>query len=710
MKKFLLSCIAILIAVCCFIPVIGVSAAENSLNDTYTYSYEGKMQISPAAYDSLYEVSEFGDAGALNAPQDIYFDESRNYIIFADTGNNRIVVTNRDFKSIKIITTFINDEGKEDTFSAPSGVFVAENGKLYVADTDNSRIVIFDKDFNFYDILPPLSSNILPDGFKYNPRAVAVDRAERVYVVSKNSNMGVIALDSDGSFEGFIGAQEVTVDAFELMKRAFMTDEQISRSIQFVPVEYSNLTVDEKGFVYVTSAQIDSYSLYSTVQSRSTASSYAPIKKLNPAGTDVLRRIGFFPPVGDVIFDAYDGGKTQASDITEVSLLNNGMYALLDSNGHKIFVYDSNGNLLYAFGGEGSGIGLYTQLEGMAFDNEFLYTLDSVDATVTVLKKTEYGSLIDEVIGYQNNREFDKADKLWQEILVKNNNFDMAYLGLGKIALEEGDYDTAMYYFKLINNKNYWEKAFELSRKNFLNKYGMFLLVGVVILILLVIKLWGMISKFNDKKTEKAATGKLLDEILFGFYLITHPFKGYWSLKFEKRGSVKSATIWFAIGSFSAIFASLGACYLQKDINASIVSALANTLFPLLLWCVSNVCFTTLMNGKGSFKDVYIAVAYATVPYSLVTIPCTLLSHVLIESELMILGLVSTIALIWVLLLIFCGMMTIHDYGLGKNIIVSILTIVGIVFILFIILVFANVIGRMIGLVINVIDELAYRA
>ena len=76
----------------------------------------------------------------------------------------------------------------------------------------------------------------------------------------------------------------------------------------------------------------------------------------------------------------------------------------------------------------------------------------------------------------------------------------------------------------------------------------------------------------------------------------------------------------------------------------------------------------------------------------------------------MILGLVSSIALAWVLLLIFCGMMTIHDYGLGKNIVVTVLTIIGIVFILFIILVFANVIGRMIGLVINVVDEIAYRS
>lgn len=709
MKGKILSCIAVLAMLCIIVPTFSAGAVSN--NETYTYSYEGKMQISPAAYDALYEVSEFGEASSLNAPKDIFFDKSRNYIIIADTGNNRIVVTDTDFKSVKIISTFVNAEGTEDTFNTPSGVYITDKGDLYVADTNNSRLVVFDSNFNFKRILPPLSSDILPEGFKYNPIAVAVDRAERIYVVSQNSNMGVIALDTDGSFEGFIGAQEVTIDAFELLKRAFMTEEQISRSIQFVPVEFSNLTVDEKGFVYVTSSQIDRYSLYTTVQSRSKDSAYAPIKKINPAGTDVLNRNGFFPPVGDVIFDAYSSDEdTAASEITEVSLLDNGMYALLDSSGQKIFVYDSNSNLLYAFGGEGTGLGMYTQLSGMAFNDQYLYLMDSADSTITVLQKTEYGNLIDEVIGYQDNREFDKANELWQEILVKNNNFDMAYLGLGKIALEEGDYDTAMHYFRLINNKDYWGKAFELSRKEFLNKYGMIILAVVIILIFVIIKIWGKIAKYNDKATEKAATGKLKDQLLYGFYLITHPFKGYWSLKFEKRGSVKSATIWLAIGSFSAIFSTLGACYLQKSSNATIVSALANTLFPLMLWCISNVCFTTLMNGKGTFKDVYIAVAYASVPYSILTIPCTLISYVLIESELTILSLVTVLGTVWVLLLIFCGMMTIHDYSLGKNFVVSILTIIGIIFILFIVLVFANVIGRMIALVINIIEELSYRS
>lgn len=684
--------------------------SANQSNVTYTYSYEGKIQLSPSAYKFLYEISDFGSAGSLNSPNDLVFDGERCIAVIADTGNNRIIITDSEFNTKLIISNFINDKGESDSFNSPQGVFISSEGFLYVADTENSRIVVFDKEFNFYKILLPISADILPENFKYNPKAVAVDRVNRVYVVSKNSNMGVIALDEDGVFEGFIGAQKVTANAFEAFKRMLMTEEQLLRSTSFVPVEYSNLDIDEKGFIYVTSSQIDRYSLYSAVNSRSTESAYAPIKKINPLGTDVLLRNGFFPPVGDVIFEAYDGkDSVDPSEITEISVLENGMYALLDSNGNKIFVYDSNGNLLYAFGGVGSAPGVYTSLCSMAFNGNFLYTLDMSEGTVTVSEKTDYGVLIDKVITYQNTREYDKANELWNEILKRNNNFDMAYLGIGKIALDKGDYDTAMHYFKLINNKKYWEKAYRLSREQFLSKYSMLVLAGAVVIIFSIIKFIGRIKYSNKKKLEMGASGKIIDEILFGFYLIMHPFKGYWGIKAEKRGSVRAASIWLAIGSFAAIFSSLATGYLLRDTSSTVVSALANTLFPLLLWCLSNICFTTLMNGKGTLKEVYTAVGYASIPYTLLTIPSTLVSHVMISDELSLLGLLSSLAVAWTLFLILCGMMTIHDYSFGKNLVVTVFTVFGIIFILFLLLVFFNLTGKMVALVVNIINEINYR-
>lgn len=692
------------VALICILTIISVNVSAATPYETYTYSYAGDVQISPAAYNPQIKIAEFGDAGILKSPNDILYDSKRDYIIIADTGNNRIVVIDKNFNVVKIISEFNNDK-----FNEPYGVFVNNDGNLYVADTKNGRIVIFNEKFEFVKILPTLSADVLPEGFTYMPTSVAVDNADNIYVVSMNTNMGVISLDPDGNFEGFFGAQEVAVNPLETFWRSIMSEEQLDRSESYVSVEYSNITIDQKGFAYVTCSDIDRYELYNAVNTRSSSSAYAPIKKLNPAGTDVLVRNGFYPPVGDIEFNAYKGDP-EPSKIGDVELLENGMYALLDTSKNKIFTYDSNGNLLYAFGGTGEAAGLYHTLTSFTWNDGRFYMLDAYDGSVTILERTEYGALLDEVIGYQETMQFKKADELWNTIIAKNNNFDMAYLGLGKIALEQGEYEEAMEYFKIIGDKTYYEKAFKLQREGILQKIGFLTFAIVIAVVLLIVWLIGKVGKYNEKLTESRHSGKFFDEIIFGFYVMRHPFNGYWALKQEKRGSVRAATFWMSVSGVSAIFAALGACYLQKAENPSIISALSNTVFPLLLAIVSNMCFTTLMDGKGTFKDTYIAVSYATVPYALCTIPMTLVSHVLISDELSILNLFTTVVLAWVLMLVFCGLMTIHDYSFGKNILVCLLTIAGIAFMLFIGIVFLSLTGKVISLITSIVTEVSYRS
>lgn len=126
-------------------------------------------------------------------------------------------------------------------------------------------------------------------------------------------------------------------------------------------------------------------------------------KRSTLPGTDVLSRTGFFPPVGDINFDAYTGAKepVDPSSISEVTLMGNGMYTLVDKEYSKLFTYDSYGNLLYAFGGEGEALGLFSQLASVACDGDRLLALDSLDGSITLFRKTAYGRKVDEVIGYQ---------------------------------------------------------------------------------------------------------------------------------------------------------------------------------------------------------------------------------------------------------------------------------------------------------------------
>ena len=637
-------------------------------------------------------------------------DEERGLIAIADTGNNRIVLLNRNFEVTGTIGPFTLPNGTEDTFDSPSGVFITEEDWLVVADTNHGRLVVFDKDNRYLRTIDGPPAQVLPENFKYNPISVAVNAAGQFYVVSKNSNMGVMALDGDGGFQGFIGAQRVASNAAQLLWRAFMTEEQLARSVQFVPVEYSSLTIDHKGFVYVTCSSIDRFELYNTIHSRSMDSTYAPVKKINPAGTDVLRRNGFFPPAGDINFSPYDGEEAVGpSQISKVILLDNGMYMLLDSYGNKLFTYDSSGNLLFAFGGKGEALGLFSRLSAAAAWGDELLALDAETGAITVFRKTAYGALLDEVIGYQENREYDKAQGLWNELLGENNNFDLAYLGVGKALMEKGDLTGAMKYFELINNKLYYSKAYGLYRQEILQRWGLWILLGVLILILLAVWVFRKIAVHNQKTLASPAGSGLRDALLLGFYVIFHPFNGYWALKGEKRGGVRSATILLALACLTQAIAAAASGFLSGDEEASVGSGVLNLLAPLLLWCIANTCFTSLMDGKGSFRDVYVAVGTSTLPVTLLVLPCTVVSHFLILEELPILAMVTNVAYIWMAALIFFSMITVHDYTLGKNVLVSILTVLGMAFILLLLFIFVSLIGRMISLVSAVGTELSLR-
>ena len=235
------------------------------------------------------------------------------------------------------------------------------------------------------------------------------------------------------------------------------------------------------------------------------------------------------------------------------------------------------------------------------------------------------------------------------------------------------------------------------------------ILLGVLILILLAVWVFRKIAVHNQKTLASPAGGRLRDALLLGFYVIFHPFNGYWALKGEKRGGVRSATILLALACLTQAIAAAASGFLSGDEEASVGSGVLNLLAPLLLWCIANTCFTSLMDGKGSFRDVYVAVGTSTLPVTLLVLPCTVVSHFLILEELPILAMVTNVAYIWMAALIFFSMITVHDYTLGKNVLVSILTVLGMAFILFLLFIFVSLIGRMISLVSAVGTELSLR-
>ena len=142
---------------------------------------------------------------------------------------------------------------------------------------------------------------------------------------------------------------------------------------------------------------------------------------------------------------------------------------------------------------------------------------------------------------------------------------------------------------------------------------------------------------------------------------------------------------------------------------STIVAQILSVGLPFVLWIISNWCLTTLFEGEGSFKDIFIATSYALAPLPLFLIVSTIASNFVTFEESAIASMLVTVAFVWSIMLIFFGTMVTHDYSFLKNLFMCLATIVGMAVIMFVGFLFSSLIGKMVSFVSSIIMEISYR-
>ena len=196
------------------------------------------------------------------------------------------------------------------------------------------------------------------------------------------------------------------------------------------------------------------------------------------------------------------------------------------------------------------------------------------------------------------------------------------------------------------------------------------------------------------------------------FHVIFHPLDGFWDLKRERRGSLQASLLFVLLTILTLAMEKLETAFLFNDNQLSQVNVLVDVITVLLvftLWCVANWCTTSLMDGKGRMKDIIIAMGYALFPIVLIRLPLVLVSHVIILDEGAFYYIFGFIAYAWAAVLVFAGTMMTHEYTLGKTIITCVITVIGMGIILFIGLLFFNVISEILTFISTVYKELRFR-
>ena len=705
--------IAVLFALAFMVSAFALPASAAAPYQTYTYSINGTALYSPDAYTPIRVVDSkgIGLEVPLKNPTDLVVDGDQN-IYIADRDNNRIIVADRYYKLKFIIETFINERGVPDELSHPQGVYVTDD-RIFVCDTEAHRIVTFDLEGNFLAIIPEPESSLFDEDSIYTPIAIAVDQYDRLFVVSRDTYQGIIVMTDDGSFTGFIGAQAVSISLWEILLRRFQTDEQREQVEQNVSVSYNNVTVTNDGFVYATTNYIEDAQVSAFIRSKSSDGKYSPVKLLNAKGDEIMKRNGFWPPAGEIDMSRASSADSISgpSKVTDVAVGPEKTWTIADTKRNKVFTYDFNGNLLYAFGDSGQQIGSLTALSAITYQGDKMLILDKTNCNITIYERTEYGDILAEAIANQNAQLYDDAIEDWTEILKRNSNFDAAYIGIGNALYRSGDYEDSLAYYRAAYDTTNYSKSYQEIRKEWISKWIIVLPIGLAVLV----AAWMLVSRYAKKVNTAAAVsgGKhtFKEELLFAFHSSFHPFDGYWDMKHEKRGSVRASLVFIAVTILAFYYQNIGEGYISNPSEAysSFFAQITGVLVPLLLFVIGNWCLTTLFEGEGSLKDVFIACSYSLAPLPIFIILTTAFSNVALKTEVDMLDMLVTFAFIWVGFLLFFGTMTTHDYSLGKNVLTTVGTLVAMIFIMFIALLFTTLLGKVVGLVSNIITEISYR-
>ncbi|MDR2505460.1 MAG: hypothetical protein LBD16_05065 [Oscillospiraceae bacterium] len=449
---------------------------------TYTYDYWGDMRESPDAYrvKQVIDSRGLGLDKPMRQPQGLFVRGDNIYI--CDTGNNRILQIRSSagkFALVRVIDSFTGDVPLT-TFNAPQDVFVGENGDLFIADTNNHRVLKLNSSLEYQlEFVKPTDATF-DQNISFLPTKVVADTTGRVFALGKNVNKGVIKYESDGSFAGFTGASEVTFSWYDYIWKLLSTQAQRSQQVSFVPTEYENIALDAEGFIYATTTTFSEDDLANFVAT--------PLRRLNSLGGDILIRNGEYPPMGDLWWDS-SGDYSGPSRLTDVTVLGNDIYIALDRTRGRLFGYDEQGRMLWAFGGAGNMEGYFaypTALEHMGYD---LLVMDSTECTITVFTPTEYGMLMYAAIEDYQKGDYESSAAYWRKVLLMNGNNDLAYIGIGRALLRQDDYAHAMEYFRVTRDSKNYSDAFKLYRKEWVEEHisAIFAILAVLIIVPFVI-------------------------------------------------------------------------------------------------------------------------------------------------------------------------------------------------------------------------------
>ncbi|MCL1903336.1 MAG: hypothetical protein FWF94_02835 [Oscillospiraceae bacterium] len=480
------------------------------------YNYDWWLETYPVqsgyVVDRVITSNELKLSVPLKSPKDVFIYEDAKgevSVYIVDTDNHRIIITDLEFDKVRELSTFTYGEdyrvenfvptpssvgagikyddieaywdevakiGTKTTLRNPSGIYVQDyhgETRIYIADNNNDRVLACDKDGNIWMEYKRPGSEVFDPNASFRPTKVLADNAGNVYVCLTTIAKGALMFNEEGDFRGFYGAnklEETSTAVLHAFLRLFMSREFMQNLRGNSAVEFSGLTIDSDQFIYTVTA------------SRSVGTDI--VKKINPSGQNVYEKEGKSDWTWGAWIQPYVYGRTFMSTLVDITVDDKGDLFLLDSTSGQVFQYDQDGYLIFTFGGKGEQKGLFTAPTSVEDYDSKIYVLDSTKNSLTIFKPSEFGELVIEAMGLFNRGRYTESLKPWSEVLKRDANFYMAYVGMGNAKLSTGDFNEALDYFHMHSYFGY-NLAFKDLRVNYMrDNFDRMLLIVIIAIVI----------------------------------------------------------------------------------------------------------------------------------------------------------------------------------------------------------------------------------
>ncbi len=468
--------------------------------NTYNYNYYGETVGSPSGYvPEAFYLSEDLGISSIHSPNDIYVSQQDEVYLLDLGGKNargRLCIFDKNFKLIKEFKSLTDIDGSEYFLKNPCGVTTDKNGYIYICDTDNSAILKITKEGKIIMKYKAPPKEVFDESYVYRPYKMLIGINGGAYVISRGCLDGILEFNTDGEFIRFFGAPKVQLSVADYIEmywrkiyRSFGGAEVDKLFVSYVPTEFENIEIDRKGFIY------------STVIANENSTN--EVSKLNFTGSNTLSpTTKSTKKVSDSLSQNYGDlqilGESNDNNFVDIVVDHNGFFSLLDTKLSKIFEYDSEGNLVFVYGGDGEQVGTFDDASSMAKLGDKTLVVDRTSCAITVYKLSDYGEALHEAVEFYNKGLYQEADPMWREVLKYNANSDLAHVGIGKVYYLNGDYANAMKEFKLANDRENYSKSYALYRKDVIrNNFAL----GATVLVVLLILVFAW-RKFGNKLIE----------------------------------------------------------------------------------------------------------------------------------------------------------------------------------------------------------------